>query len=100
MPATISTSANVTRINLSGDFDFSTQEALNGVFEQALSANAKELCLDLQETRFIDSSVIRLFLKLHETTKRRNQPLMVVNCNPRILEILSIGGFDQIFDIR
>ena len=100
MPATISTSGNVTQINLSGEFDFSTQDALNGVFDKALDTTANEICIDMQNTLFIDSSVIRMLLKLQETTKRHKKFLTIMNCNERIFEILSIGGFDQIFDIR
>jgi len=100
MPATVSTSGNVARINLSGEFDFSSQEDLNGVFDKALNAAASEIRIDMQNTLFIDSSVIRLFLKLHERAKKQKKSLTIVNCNERIFEIFTIGGFDQIFDIR
>ena len=100
MPATISTSANSARVKLSGEFDFSTQEELKQVFERALATAAQVIQIDMQDTIFIDSSVIRIFLKIHETAKRNKKSLTIVNCNERIYEIFTIGGFDQIFDIR
>ena len=100
MPATISTSGNITRINLSGEFDFSSQDDLKQIFDKALDTSANEIHIDMKNTIFIDSSVIRAFLKLRETAKRHKKSLTIMNCNERIFEILTIGGFDQIFDIR
>jgi len=100
MPATISTSKDVTRVYLAGEFDFSTQEELKQVFEKAINAPASEIHIDMQNTVFIDSSVIRMFLKLREQAKRNKKSLAIVNCNERIYEIFTIGGFDQIFDIH
>jgi len=100
MPTTISTIAHVARINLTGEFDFSTQDDLNAAFEEALNTPANEICIDMEETTFIDSSVIRLLIKLLDLTKRQKKSLTIENCNERIFEIFTIGGFDQIFDIR
>lgn len=100
MPATISTTGNVTQINLSGEFDFSSQDELRQVFDKAINAAAPEIQLDLQKTNFIDSSVIRMFLKLLDTAQKNKKSLSLLHCNERIYEIFTIGGFDQIFDIR
>lgn len=100
MPAIISTSGNVTRINLSGEFDFSAQDELKQVFENAIGASAPEIQIDMRQTAFIDSSVIRMLLRLHDTAKKNKKSLSIVNCNERIYEIFVIGGFDQIFDIH
>lgn len=100
MPVTTSTSASVTRINLSGEYDFSSQDELKKIFEEALNVAAPEIQLNMQNTAFIDSSVIRILLKLHETAKLNKKKLIIVNCNKRIYEIFAIGGFDQIFNIQ
>ena len=100
MPVTISTIGNVTRINLSGEFDFASQDELKQAFDKAIDAAAPEIQLDLQKTNFIDSSVIRMFLKLLDTAQKHKKSLSLSHCNERIYEIFTIGGFDQIFDIR
>jgi len=100
MSTSVSTIAHVARIKLAGEFDFSTQDELNAAFEEALNGLANEICIDMEETTFIDSSVIRLLIKLLDLTKRKNKSLRIENCNERIFEIFTIGGFDQIFDIR
>jgi len=100
MPATISTSGNIARINLAGEFDFSSQDELKQVFEKAIAAAPQAIHIDMQNATFIDSSVIRMFLKLHDTARKNKKSLSIVNCNERIYEIFTIGGFDQIFDIQ
>ena len=101
MPAaTISTSGNVIRINLLGEFDFSTQDELKQVFEKALSAATQNIQINMQNTVFIDSSVIRLILKFHDTVKKNKKTMVITNCNERIYEIFTIGGFDQVVDIQ
>src|ERR1051325_10225475 len=100
MPATISTSGNVAQVNMSGEFDFSTQDYLKQVFDNVLEFTGSEIYIDMQNAVFIDSSVIRMFLKVRDLAKKHKKSMTIVNCNERILEILTIGGFDQIFDIR
>ena len=100
MPATISTSGNIARINLAGEFDFSSQDELKQMFEKALSVSAQAIQIDMQNTDFIDSSVIRLILKFHDTVRKNKKSLVITNCNERIYEIFTIGGFDQVVDIQ
>jgi anti-anti-sigma factor len=100
MPATIARTGNVAQLGLLGDFDFSSQEELRLAFEQVISAPETEIEIDMRMTSFIDSSVIRMFLKLRDMAERSNKSLTIVNCSDRIAEIFAIGGFDQIFNIR
>jgi len=101
MPARVEITGDVARIILSGEFDFSTQENLGSAFEQALNSDAtKEIRVDLADTTFIDSSVIRALLKLRESAIAVEKPLSLWNCNEHIQEIFAIGGFDQMFVMR
>ena len=100
MPATILTSGNTAQVKLSGEFDFSSQDELNLVFEKVINSLQPIIQIDMQNTSFIDSSIIRMFLKLQETAKRNKKSMTIINCNERLYEIFTIGGFDQIFDIR
>lgn len=100
MAVKVSTSGNVTRVSLAGDLDFSAQDALKRAIEQAVNTSAAEVEVDMEETIFIDSAIIRLLLKLRETAARNGKSMFIVNCSENIHEIFTIGGFDQIFDIR
>jgi anti-anti-sigma factor len=100
MPATMAVTGNVARIGLLGDFDFSNQEELRLIFDQVINVQEDEIEIDLEETNFIDSAVIRLLLKLRDMAEKNNKSLVIVHCNERITEIFAIGGFDRVFDIR
>jgi len=100
MSATVEFTGGVALVSLSGEFDFSSQENLNLAFEEALTIPSNEIQIDLADTRFIDSSVIRLLLILREAARRNKKNLVLLNCSERIYEIFKIGGFDQIFDIQ
>lgn len=100
MSAIVTKSGDVARISMTGEFDFSNQEELRLAFEQAVEAAGGRIEIDLENTTFIDSGVIRLLLMLRDLAGRNNQTMSIVNCNDHIREIFQIGGFDQIFDIR
>ena len=100
MSATVSTSGNTAYVHLSGDFDFSTQEELNNAFDSAFNSDARGIEIDMTKATFIDSSVIRMFLKFHEKARKNNKALTIRHCSEHILEIFSIGGFDKIFDVQ
>ena len=100
MATTVSTSGNVARLSLTGDLDFSAQEALKRAIDQAINTSTTDIEVDMEKTTFIDSAIIRLLLKLRETAAKNGKSVTILNCNEHIHEIFSIGGFDQIFDIR
>ena len=100
MTVKVSTSGNTASIEMTGDFDFSTQEILKQAFEEAIHAPSKKIEVNMAETTFIDSSVIRMFLKLSDAVKKNKKSMALVHCNERIREIFVIGGFDQIFEIN
>jgi len=100
MAVKVSTSGNVTRVSLAGDLDFSAQDALKRAIDQAVNTSAAEVEVDMEKTTFIDSAIIRLLLKLRETAARNGKSMFIINCSEYIHEIFTIGGFDQIFDIR
>jgi anti-anti-sigma factor len=100
MSATLTTTSNTAHIRLSGNFDFSRQEELKTVFEQATQTESHTIKVDMEKVSFIDSAVIRLLLKLREAANRHKKSLVIVRCTERVGEIFAIGGFDKIFDIR
>ena len=100
MSATVSVSRNTARIGLAGELDYSTQSDLKQAFDQALETNTDEIEIDLKNTTFIDSSFLRMLIKLREGAAKSGKSLTIINCSEHILEIFAIGGFDQIFNIR
>ena len=101
MPAKVESTDRITRIILSGDFDFSTQENLAEAIDAALKIDGtEEIQVDMTDASFIDSSVIRALLKLQENARANHKSLSIWNCNHQIRETFAIGGFDQLFIIH
>ena len=101
MPAIVELTGNIARIILSGNLDFSTQEALVHAIDQALSAAAaKEIQVDMTDVSFIDSSAIRALLNLQEMAVGKGRSLSIWNCSEQIRETFAIGGFDRLFVLR
>ena len=101
MPAKMEITGEIARIVLSGNLDYSTQGSLDEAIAQALSADqVREIRVDMTNTTFIDSSVIRTLLHLQELATAKNKSLSIWNCNEQIREVFAIGGFDQMFVIH
>ncbi len=100
MSASVTISGDIVRVHLRGDFDFSSQEELGKALDRAVETGAGQMEIDLEETTFIDSSVLRLLLRLNDRARGLGKSLLVTHCNERVIEIFRIGGFDQILDIR
>jgi anti-sigma B factor antagonist len=100
MSVSVTVTGSIARLHLSGDFDFSKQEELGQALEQALVSGAGQIELDLAQATFVDSSVLRLLVRVHDRARRANQTLTISHCNERVIDIFRIGGFDQIFEIR
>jgi anti-anti-sigma factor len=100
MLATVDVLGSVAFIRMSGEFDFSSQDMLTDAFTEAVNSAAKEVQVDLEKTVFIDSSVLRMLLKLREMTVKSEKGLSLINCHERLREIFEVGGFDRIFAIH
>ncbi len=100
MSVSITVSGSTAQIHLSGYFDFSKQDDLSRALEEAFERSTGEIEIDFSEVKFIDSSVLRLLIKMYDKARQANRPLALSHCNERILEIFRVGGFDRLFTIR
>jgi len=100
MLAKVAISGNVALIRMTGEFDFSSQDMLNEAFTEAVDSPASEIEVDFEKTIFIDSSVLRMLLKLRDNVLTSNKTLRLINCHDKLREIFEIGGFDRIFEIQ
>ncbi len=92
---------NVIHVRLIGAFDFSRQEQLQAVTAQVLAEkSAREVQVDLARTSFMDSSTIRALLTMRQSALANGKSFELWNCNEKLREIFSVGGFDQIFEMR
>ena len=92
---------DVANITLSGNIDYSMQEEIRKVNQQALSnESVREICVDFDQVTFLDSSVIRALLTLKKEADAAGKALVLLNCNNNIREVFELGGFDRMFAFR
>ncbi len=101
MPALLEITGNAGLIILTGSFDFSVQDSVRLIFNEALkSRKIKTITVDMAAVAFMDSSAIRLLLILNKSAAADGKSLTLINCHGSLREIFSIGGFDTVLTIR
>lgn len=86
-------------ITLDEHFNYSSVEGFRRFYRQQCDP-VQHYVVDMQHTRFLDSSALGLLLDLHRYANKQNTPVIeIVNCNSYILKILHICHFDRKFAI-
>jgi len=101
MTITIEFQDTVANILLSGNLDYSMQEDIRNVNQQAVSnTRVKDIQVNCAGITFLDSSVIRALLSLQKEADAAGKSLVLLNCNDTTREVFEIGGFDRMFTFR
>jgi len=91
----ISTSEGRILASLSGEVDLSTVAEAESRFEEVLGQPHDRLVLDLREVTFLDSSGLRLMLRLDERQRSEGRRLTVVRGGRRVARVLELTGADE-----
>ena len=101
MTITIEFQDTVANILLSGNLDYSMQEDIRNVNQQAVSnTRVKDIHVNCAGITFLDSSVIRALLTLQKEADASGKSLVLLQCNDTTREVFEIGGFDRMFTFR
>ena len=101
MTVAIEINGTTAQIILSGNVDYSTQEEIRNINQQALSnQQVREIHVNCAELTFLDSSVIRALLTLQKEADAAGKSLLLLNCSDNTREVFEIGGFDRMFTFR
>ena len=84
-----------TEAALSGEIDLSTVGELQDRLEPALQSDPRLLVLDLRQVTFLDSSGLRLILRLHKRQEEQGGRLVLVRGGRRVARVLEITGADS-----
>ena len=77
---------------LSGEIDLSTVAELESRLEEPLNGGPDLLVLDLREVTFLDSSGLRLLLRLQERQSEAGSRLVLVQGGRRIARVFELTG--------
>lgn len=101
MTITVEIRGRVARIVLSGGIDYATQDEFRNATKKTLAEeDVSDIYVDFAQANFLDSSGIRALLILKKETEKSGKSLFLSNCNPYLLEIFEIGGFNKVFTFR
>ena len=82
-------------IVLSGEIDLAAAEALDERIRAGLDAQASTVVVDLREVEFMDSSGLRLVLRLDHDVRERAGRLVVVRGGRRVARVMELTGADR-----
>jgi len=81
--------------SLSGEIDLSTVAEIESRLQQGLEADPELLVIDLREVTFLDSSGLRLLLRLDERQRGRQGRLVLVRGGRRVERVFELTGADE-----
>ncbi|CAN5511417.1 hypothetical protein BH20ACT19_BH20ACT19_13360 [soil metagenome] len=91
----IQSSAGRVDASLCGEVDLSTVAALERRLEEGLADTPETLVLDLRKVTFLDSSGLRLMLRLDKRQSEAGGRLVVVRGGRRVARVLELTGADE-----
>lgn len=68
--------------------------------KNALEGDDKEIIVDMEQTTYICSSALRVFLKTHKELKKNGGSMLIRNVKPQIVEIFEVTGFSGILNFE
>jgi anti-sigma B factor antagonist len=84
-------------VAVSGEIDMSTASAVRGAIDAVIRSGTRQLIVDLEEVRFMDSSGLNTLIGV--LTQLGPGSLRVVATQQRIRRVLSISGIDQMIPV-
>jgi len=85
---------------LHGIFNFAAHSEIKAVVYPLLDEpNLKEVCLDLSDVSYLDSSALGLLLVFKEIGAPKGKTLSIRNPLPAVMKILKIVKFETLFQI-
>ena len=87
-------------IRLSGEVDMTRIDELNEIAEAFRADGAAVAKVDLREITFMDSTGLGLLSRLRNTALARGGHVVLVEPTPSTLKLLTIVGFDTVFEIQ
>jgi anti-sigma B factor antagonist len=82
-----------------GEVDIFTAPELKRSIASAIDEGAREIVVDLTDTRFLDSTALGVLIGAVKRLRPLDGQLVIVNTEPSTAKTFEITGLDQIFTI-
>ena len=80
---------------LAGELDLASYDKLSAVLEPLLDVDG-DVSLDLADVTFVDSSAIRLFVRLQEARNGSDAALHLLHPQPHVARVLRVAGVSDL----
>lgn len=91
--------AGVAALRLEGELDVSTGSEVRETVDRALAAGATGLLFDMEKVTFMDSSMLREFLRAQGELRTRDGAVVLVAPRPAILRLLELTRTAALFTV-
>jgi anti-anti-sigma factor len=82
-------------IALSGDIDLAAVSAVEERIRAGLDGGSSTVVLDLRQVEFMDSSGLRLILRMDHEVRERGDRFVLVRGGRRVSRVLELSGVDR-----
>jgi anti-sigma B factor antagonist len=87
-------------IELEGELDLSNTETVSRALGQAIADGVMEICVDLTELGFIDSTGLRVLLDAHEAARAAGRRMPIVCPHGSVLDVFMLAGVADRLDLH
>lgn len=100
MSIAVVATATGTTVLLHGPIDMASRRVLSEALEQACSAAAGDVSVDLGRVDFMDSTGLSLLLRARKTLAAAGCTLHVINANPKLMRVFLITGLQDHLNVK
>ncbi len=90
---------NILIVKLDGEFDLHTADYFKEKVDKKLNLKIKDLILDLEGIKFIDSSGLGAILGRYKDINKRGGEVAVINITSQVKRIFEVSGMLKILNI-
>jgi anti-sigma B factor antagonist len=87
-------------VSVSGEIDVYTAPELIEKLLPLTEVNGNEIQIDLQNTTYLDSTGLGVFINAYKSTKEHQSHLELIHLKDRVLRLFKVTGLDEIMNIR
>lgn len=92
---------NVTRLAMSGRFDFQVHREFKETYSKLLDNPAvREIEIEMSRLEYLDSSALGMLMLLNERAKSAGKSVSLVNPSGVVAQVLDVANFGRIFTIK
>ncbi len=100
MKINVKTEGNKKWIELDGRLDTTAAPEFGSFIEKEISADVKELEIDMANCGYVASSGLRVILQAQKIMNRAGGKMVVKNVNEVVMEVFEMTGFSSILTIE